>query len=459
MQKVCVQGLGYVGAAMSAAVAEARDQSGRPVFDVVGVDLASSSGCARIDAINQGCFPFKTADSALTRAIARGRETGNLRASSDPAEYDKCDIVVVDVPLDVDFDAVPPAAKFDQFLSAIRTLSARLRLGTLVLVETTVPPGTTEKLVIPELRRGFKARNLDPNRALVAHSYERVMPGRDYLASITNFWRVYAGATEESARACEEFLKCIIDTKRYPLTRLHRIIESEAAKLMENSFRAVNIAFIEEWARFAEYTGMDLPSVVRAIKIRPTHQNMMRPGFGVGGYCLTKDPLLAGIGARDFFGLPDFSFSFGEAAVKINHLMPRATIAMLRNSMSELKNKRVLLFGATYREDVADTRYSPSKDFVLWAEAEGATVHVHDPLVSELDGLSRPVMRELPCPNDYDAAVFAVSHELYRKLQPESWLGSARPLILDANSVLSAEQISSFQAAGCRVKAVGRGDL
>lgn len=459
MRKVCIQGLGYVGAAMAAAVAEARDQKGRPVFEVVGVDLSNSSSCARIGAINNGCFPFETADSALSRAIMRGRETGNLRASSDPIEYENCEIVVVDVPLDVDFDAVPPAAKFDQFLPAIETLASRLRVGTLVLVETTVPPGTTEKLVIPELRRGFKARNLDPNGALVAHSYERVMPGRDYLASITNFWRVYAGATEESARACEEFLKHIIDTERYPLTRLHRIIESEVAKLMENSFRAVNIAFIEEWARFAECTGMDLPSVVRAIKIRPTHQNIMRPGFGVGGYCLTKDPLLAGIGAREFFGLPDFSFSFCEAAVKTNHLMPHATIDMLRNSMSELKDKRVLLLGATYREDVADTRYSPSKDFVLWAEAEGATVHVHDPLVSELEGLSRPVMRDLPRPGDYDAAVFAVAHEPYRKLQPESWLGSARPLILDANSVLSAEQIALFQAAGCRVKAVGRGDL
>jgi UDP-N-acetyl-D-mannosaminuronate dehydrogenase len=193
--------------------------------------------------------------------------------------------------------------------------------------------------------------------------------------------------------------------------------------------------------------------------MRPTHQNMMRPGFGVGGYCLTKDPLLAGIGARDFFGLSDFSFAFCEAAVKTNHLMPRATIAILRSTMSELANKHVLLLGATYREDVADTRHSPSKDFVLWAEAEGAKVDVHDPLVSELEGIGRPVMRDLPRPNGYDAVVFAVAHEPYRKLQPQTWLGGARPLILDANSVLSAEQIALFQSAGCRVKAVGRGDL
>jgi len=444
---------------MAAAVAEARDKNGKPLFEVVGVDLPNSSGRARIDAINDGRFPFETGDSALGNAIGLGCETGNLRASADAREYEDCDIVVVDVPLDVDFDAVPPAAKFDEFRTAIRTLANRIPPGSLVLVETTVPPGTTEKLVIPELKEGFKVRGLDPNRVLVAHSYERVMPGREYLASITNYWRVYAGATEKSARVCEEFLKCIINTKEYPLTRLMRVMESEVAKLMENSFRAVNIAFIDEWARFAECTGMDIASVVRAIRMRPTHQNMMRPGFGVGGYCLTKDPLLAGIGARDFFGLLDLPFSFCEAAVRTNRLMPRATLAMLRSTMSALTNKHVLLLGATYREDVADTRYSPSKDFVLWAEAEGANVDVHDPLVSELEGIDRPVMRDLPRPSGYDAAVFAVAHELYRKLQPQEWLGGARPLILDANSVLSPEQIALFQSAGCRVKAVGRGDL
>jgi UDP-N-acetyl-D-glucosamine dehydrogenase len=459
VRKVCVQGLGYVGAAMAAAVAEAREENGAPVFDVIGVDLPTSAGRARIDAINNGSFPFETADAALTSAVRRGRETGNLRASADPSEYENCDIVVVDVPLDVDFDAVPPAAKFKEFLAAIRTLASRISAGTLVLVETTVPPGTTEKLVIPELRKGFEARKLDPNRVLVAHSYERVMPGREYLASITNFWRVYAADTEGAAQECEKFLKRIINTKKYPLTRLMRTIESEAAKLMENSFRAVNIAFIDEWARFAECAGIDIHSVVQAIKMRPTHQNIMRPGFGVGGYCLTKDPLLAGVGARDFFGLSDFSFSFCEAAVKTNHLMPRATISMLCNAMAGLTNKHVLLLGATYREDVADTRCSPSNDFVVWAEAEGATVDVHDPLVSQLEQIGRPVMRDLPGPSGYDAAVFAVAHELYRKLQPRTWLGSARPLILDANSVLSSEQIALFQRAGCRVKAVGRGDL
>jgi UDP-N-acetyl-D-glucosamine dehydrogenase len=459
MKKVCVQGLGFVGAAMAAAVAEAREQDGTAAFQVVGIDLPTSRGGRRIDAINRGLFPFETADTALAAAVQRGREVGNLRAASDPAEYEDCDIVVVDVQLDVDMNAVPPSAKLQPFLAAINTLSARLPTGALVLIESTVPPGTTERLVVPELRTGLEARGLDPDGILVAHSYERVMPGRDYLASITNLWRVYAGHNEPAADACKRFLEKVIDTQRYPLTRLKRAIDSETAKLMENSFRAVNIAFVDEWSRFAERAGVDLSSVIEAIRVRPTHQNIMRPGFGVGGYCLTKDPLLVGIGARQILGFSDLVFTFSETAVTTNYQMPRGAIGILRSSLGTLVKKRILLLGATYREDVADTRFSPSTDFITWVEAEGAAVDVHDPLVDCIAEIKRPVIGDLPHPGNYDAVVFAVPHEAYRRLRPAEWLRGARLFILDANFVLSTEQIAHFQEKGSQVKVVGRGDL
>lgn len=459
MRKVCIQGLGFVGAAMAVAVANARDEAGALLFDVVGVDLPTPAGRTRIDALNAGRFPFETTDADLVEAVKRAHEAGNLRASADPVEYEDCGIAVVDVHLDVDFEASPPAAKFSGFLGAISTLAARVPAGALVLVETTVPPGATEGLIVPELRRGLEARGIDPDSILVAHSYERVMPGRDYLASITHFWRVYSGVTPAAADACEAFLKTFIDTGAYPLTRLNRPVESETAKLMENSFRAVNIAFVDEWGRFAERAGVDLTAVIQAIRMRPTHQNIMRPGFGVGGYCLTKDPLLPGVGARDFFGLPDRHFSFCEAAVKTNQEMPRATIALLRGALGGLAGKRILLLGATYREDVADTRYSPSSDFVRWSRAEGAVIDVHDPLVDDLEDADVRVTRVMPDPAGYEAAVFAVGHAAYRELEPARWLGRAQPLIVDANAVLSREQVREFQDAGCRVKAIGRGDL
>jgi UDP-N-acetyl-D-glucosamine dehydrogenase len=130
-----------------------------PVFDVVGVDLPTALAQKRIDAINNGRFPFETTDVVLTEAIARSRKTGNLRASSDPSEYENCDVVVIDVPLDVDFDPTLPVARFTEFLAAIRTLADRIPSDTLVLIETTIPPGTTEDEVIPELRKGLRNRH------------------------------------------------------------------------------------------------------------------------------------------------------------------------------------------------------------------------------------------------------------------------------------------------------------
>src|ERR1043166_9008489 len=118
-RKVCIQGLGFVGAAMAAAVSQARDAGGEPLFDVVGVDLANAIGQARVNAVNSGAFPFETADASLAEAMRLGHKSGNLRASTDVGEYDDADIIVVDVHLDVDFDANPPKAKFDNFLKAI----------------------------------------------------------------------------------------------------------------------------------------------------------------------------------------------------------------------------------------------------------------------------------------------------------------------------------------------------
>ncbi|MBL0337315.1 MAG: hypothetical protein IPP73_18905 [Chitinophagaceae bacterium] len=145
-------------------------------------------------------------------------------------------------------------------------------------------------------------RGLSIDELKVGHSYERVMPGPKYIDSIQNFYRVFAGTDETSALAVETFLKTVIRTDEYPLTRLGNTNATEMAKVLENSFRAMNIAFMVEWSRFAEEAGVDIYEVVNAIRLRPTHKNIMLPGLGVGGYCLTKDPLLAGWAKMNLFG-------------------------------------------------------------------------------------------------------------------------------------------------------------
>jgi nucleotide sugar dehydrogenase len=284
------------------------------------------------------------------------------------------------------------------------------------------------------------------------------MPGAHYLDSVVNFWRVFAGHTPEAADACEDFLSKVVNVSEYPLTRLSSTTASEIGKVLENSYRAATIAFMEEWGRLAEAIGVDLFEVISAIRMRPTHSNMRQPGFGVGGYCLTKDPLFAQYGAHELLGLQELGFPFCERAIEANRVMPLVSLDKLEELLGGLDGKRLLLLGMSYRAGVGDTRHSPSAVFVEHAEARGAQVVPHDPLVSGLEE-QEPSSRQPPSPDGFDGVVFAVSHPEYVELDVRSWLGTTRPLVLDANAVLSLGQLTDLASEGCRVWSIGRGPI
>jgi len=455
---VCVQGLGFVGSAMAIAVASACDAAGTPCFDVAGVDLPTSDGEAKVRAINSGRLPVTTTDDKLAAELSAAHERGNLFATSDERVYESAAVAIVDVPLDVARGPEGPTVAFEGFRKAVRTLGQRLPQGSLVIVETTVPPGTCERVVVPELTAALAERGLPPDALLVAHSYERVMPGDAYFDSIVNFWRNYAGHTPEAADACEAFLSQVVNTEEYPLTRLHSTAACETAKVLENSYRATTIALMEEWGRFAEAVGIDLFEVISTIRRRPTHSNMRQPGFGVGGYCLTKDPLLGTVAARQLFGLEDIEFPFSTLAVETNSRMPLVSLEMLDALLDGgLAGKTVLLLGVSYRQDVADTRHSPSEIFVRGALERGASIVCHDPLVTEWQELGLPVANNLPSLDSVDAVVFAVPHREYVDLDVRRWLNGTRPVVLDANAVLSGSQQQTLREMGCALASIGRG--
>jgi UDP-N-acetyl-D-glucosamine dehydrogenase len=456
---VCVQGLGFVGAAMAIAVANARDSAGSRRFNVIGVDLPTGGGMAKIQDINAGMFPFKTTDLKLSTALLEAHQAGNLIATSDPEAFSLASTIIVDVHLDVKYDdKEKPSLELDGFRTAIRTIGRFMKPGCLVIIETTVPPGACEKIVAPELSSALKERGFPEDSFLLAHSYERIMPGKNYFDSIVSFWRVYAGYTTKAADACERFLSRIIDVDAYPLTRLRSTTASEIGKVLENSYRATTIAFIEEWSRFAETVGIDLFEVISAIRQRPTHSNIRQPGFGVGGYCLTKDPLLAALAARELFGIQDMKFPFCEMAVKINRDMPLVSIEKIQQLLNgELRGKSVLLLGVSYRQDIGDTRYSPSQVFVENARSLGAKVICHDPFVEYWPELDERLPPQLPSPQGVDAIVFAVPHEQYRNMDVKAWLNGSTPVILDANNVLSQGQREALIAAHHKVASIGRG--
>ena len=226
--------------------------------------------------------------------------------------YSSADIIIVDINLDIDHREETPRIELAGFRNALRSIFSRAKEGCLVLIETTVPPGTCENIVVPIKSKELSKRGLAKDAVLLAHSYERVMPGKSYLDSIKNYWRVFSGETPIAAEVCEEFLGSVINTRDYPLTQLKSMTASETAKVMENTYRAVNIAFIDEWTKYAENVGIDIFEVIDAIRSRPTHANIMSPGLGVGGYCLTKDPAFTPAAMRQIFKTGGDSFPFSQ---------------------------------------------------------------------------------------------------------------------------------------------------
>ena len=373
----------------------------------------------------------------------------------------------------------------------IRTIGEKILPECLVLIETTVAPGTTEFVAWPILKKAFVKRGIH-QVPLLAHSFERVMPGKQYVASIRDFWRVCSGCEEIARKRVEKFLHEVLNTKDFPLTVMDRPIESETTKIVENSYRATILAFLNEWSLFAERNGVDLIKVINAIKMRPTHSNMIFPGPGIGGYCLPKDGGLGYWAYKHILGFEDGDkiFQITPVAIDINDTralhVAELTRDALRNMGRYIAGAEVLLCGASYRQDVGDTRYSGSEMVVRKLTEMSAEIRIHDPYVDHWYELED--QDEYPAPGHswkrffrnqeqlkntvvqkdlkkaikgVEALILAVPHAPYLKLKPEdivNWAGG--PIaVIDAFGILTDEQIRAYFRLGCEVKALGRGHL
>lgn len=459
MEKVCVQGLGFVGLAMSIALASARTKEGDLAFNVVGIDLPTPEGKDKINKINTGIMPIKSTDEDMGKMFDKAIKTGNLRASSDCKEFANARVILVDINLDVDKNGVNSTVNFSGLKKAIESISANMDEDALVIVETTVPPGTTENVVLPIIETDLRKRFGSHASPLVAHSYERVMPGPNYINSIKNFWRVYATNTEEAAKKTEEFYEKFVNTKKYPMTRLESPRSSETAKILENSYRAMNIAFIQEWTEFAEKMEVDLFSVLDVIQIRPTHSNIRRPGLGVGGYCLTKDPLMGLVSSKEFLReIQEFPLSV--RSVEINDDMPKYSVKLLLNHFKgNINGKKILIAGASYRCDVGDFRNSSAIEFANKCISLGGDVILNDPYIDKDIFMSFVVDNTWDNLYIYDAIILCVGHTHYKAINIEQKLSKFKGLILDTNEVLARESLKRLKSEGSSVLATGRGDI
>ena len=375
--------------------------------------------------------------------------------------------------------------------ATLKTIGEKIPPKCLVLIETTVAPGTTEFVAYPILQKAFEKRGIR-SKPLLAHSFERVMPGKNYVSSIRDFWRVCAGCNKEATRRVEKFLKEVLNTNEFPLTVMDRPIESETTKIVENSYRATILAFLNEWSLFAERNGVDLIKVINAIKMRPTHSNMIFPGPGIGGYCLPKDGGLGYWAYRHILGFEDGDsiFKITPTAININDTralhVAELTRDALRNMGRYIAGAEVLICGVSYRQDVGDTRYSGSELIVRKLTEMGADMILHDPYVEhwyELESqgtypapgqswsrffrnqealTEKRIEKDLKktC-RDVEAVIFAVPHEPYLSIEPDQlvkWIGGPAAVI-DCFGILSDEKIRTYFELGCEVKALGRGHI
>lgn len=461
---VVVQGLGFVGSVMGLVVANALTQE----YAVIGIDLPTPASYWKIRSINEGVFPIIASDPKIEIYYQNALQKKNYYATFDSYAYSKADVVVVDINLDVQkrSDAKKELLGYEvdltPFKKAITAIGTNCKEDVLVLVETTVPPGTAQKIVRPILEESLTKRGLHTGKLKVGHSYERVMPGPKYIDSIQNFFRVFAGTDEQSANAVESFLRTVIRTDEYPLTKLGNTNATEMAKVLENSYRAMNIAFMVEWSRFAEEAGVDIYEVVNAIRMRPTHKNIMLPGLGVGGYCLTKDPLLASWARMNLFNSDD-KLGQSEKGVHINDKMPVYAFDFLQTQFNgSLHGKKVLLLGVSYLNDVGDTRYTPVEGFYDELAAAGCEIVLHDPHVKyweEKDIWVNQNLAEL-LEAAYDVIVITTGHKDYRNNESLISQVKAKPacFVYDTIGVLTNEEIKSLSEKH-KVKVIGRGDL
>tara|TARA_B100000886_G_scaffold334711_1_gene290651 strand:- start:4290 stop:5780 length:1491 start_codon:yes stop_codon:yes gene_type:complete len=459
---VVVQGLGFVGAVMSLVCANGINDN----YAVIGVDLPSPESFWKIQSLNEGIFPLIAEDPKIEDFFNSTKIKGNFLATYDSEAYKYADVIIVDINLDVlktsnannkllDFDV-----DMSGFTKAIKDIGKYFKEDALILVETTVPPGTCERLVKPIIEKELENRGLKKDKFRLGHSYERVMPGPNYVDSIREFPRVYSGINESSADSVEAFLKTIINTSVCELTRLNHTNATEIAKVLENSYRAMNISFAVEWSRFAEEAKVDLYSIVNAIRVRDTHSNLMYPGIGVGGYCLTKDPLLASWARKSYFGSED-ALEMSINSVATNDQMPKYAFKRILNVFGNIKNKRISLLGVSYRGDVGDTRYTPVYYLLEHIKSETTHIKLHDPYISFWEEQNTKIDNDINevISASSDLIIISTGHSEYKTKETISKLMKIPPtFIFDTIGIFTDNQLNELSKKH-KLSILGRGDI
>jgi UDP-N-acetyl-D-mannosaminuronic acid dehydrogenase len=424
-----VIGLGFVGTPVAALFADAG-------FDVVGVDVDAD----RVAAVNGGRMPFEGDEPGLGRLLEGVVSTGRLRASSDYDELRAADVVLIAVETPVEGADHKP--RYAALRSALEALGAVLEPERLVIVESTLAPGTMSGLVGPTLERSCGLR--DGRGMLLAHCPERVMPGR-LLHNLKHTSRVIGGTTPRASVLAHALYRHVVEAD----LDMTDALTAEIVKTGENAYRDVQIAFANEVALLCEELGADVWEVRELINKSPGRE-MLRPGAGVGGHCIPKDPWLLVANAGN-----DVEPRLIPAARAVNDGMPAHVARVVERALGAQGLRlagvaRVAVLGYAYLEDTDDDRNSPSAVLVEALRQAGADVRVHDPWVERYrqPGLEETVRGS-------DAVVIMVAHSAYSELDLAALRSLVQtPVLVDCRGVIDRD---AARAAGWTLWTIGVG--
>ncbi|MGD9961711.1 nucleotide sugar dehydrogenase [Nocardioides sp.] len=408
-----VVGLGYVGLPLAQAAVRAG-------YAVTGLDRSS----VVVEGLNRGVSHVDDlSDSEIGDMLVRG-----FVATVDEGALGQANAVVICVPTPLAVDGSPDLLAVT---SAGAAVARHLQRGTLVVLESTTAPGTTEEVLAPVLAQSGLVLGED---FFLAFSPERVDPGNETF-NITNTPKVVGGATPRCAAAAAEFYGRIVDT--VVLAKGTR--EAETAKLLENTYRHINIALVNEMARVCHEMNIDVWDVIRCAETKPFGFQAFRPGPGVGGHCIPIDPNYLSHAVKTSLGYP---LRFVELAQEINQTMPAYVFRRIQDLLNQdavaVNGARVLVVGVTYKANIADQRESPADALFDFLSRSGALVEFHDPMVGGWSPGGVPVPRvEALSADEYDVAVILQHHDA---IDSDQVVKAARR-ILDTRGKLDAPNV------------------
>jgi nucleotide sugar dehydrogenase len=421
-QSVCVIGLGYVGLPLAV-------QAALRGYEVYGLDNDKE----KIKKINSGKSPIQ--EEFLDINLPKVK----IHVTTDAKIIKKCDISIVCVPTPVDEKKLPDLSPIR---NAVESIIKNFKKGQLVIIESTINPGVCEEVIEPMFREAGKIVNKD---YYLAHCPERINPG-DLKWNVTNINRVVGASDKKSLQWVADFYENIVDGQ---IMQMNSIREAEAVKIVENSFRDINIAFVNELAKSFDKLGIDVVEVIKGAATKPFSFMPHWPSCGVGGHCIPVDPYYLIERAK----LSGFDHEFMKIARKVNLSMPEYTIELLQDALNEIKmplnGTTIGILGLSYKANVSDLRESPVKELIKLLKKNKANVLVFDPFV--LEESTAKSLAELF--KKSDAILLATDHNEFKKIDTQLFKKYGIKVVIDGKNCLEKNALKKL---GIIYKGIGR---